>query len=100
MINHLPDLTIDEQLPDKDDRQAQLLLMSQPPATVEQDGRLPSTCRLPIDLFWKVSMFLMNFVGATRLSTPPGKASCGTAAPVITKVVAAVVKRRPLEEQS
>jgi len=77
--------------------------MSQPPAAVEQDGRLPSACRLPIDPLWKVLMFSMNIVGATELSTPQGKANCRKAAPMITRLVFLVtvaMKRRPLEKQS
>jgi hypothetical protein len=103
MAHRLADPTIDEQSPDEDERQARLLLMSQPPAAVEQDGRLLSACRLPIDPLGQVLMFSMNIVGATGLSIPQGKADCRKAAPVITELVflvAAAMKRRPPEKQS
>lgn len=93
MINCLPlEPAIDEQSPDEDERQA-LLVLSQPPGAVAQDGRLLFTCRLPTDpMFWKATTFLMITTGATTLSGLPGKMSCRKVSmPVMTRLMHLVV---------
>ena len=93
MINCLPlEPAIDEQSPDEDERQA-LLVLSQPPGAVAQDGRSLFTCRLPTDpMLWKAVMFLMITTNATVLSGLPGKISCRKVSiPVITKLMHLVV---------